>query len=86
MKLTKKQLKKLIKEELKNVLNEQTDTELIIKATQQATGTRYPITDLDSFVQAVDMAHRDGSFGRMLPNPNEIQAAWIEFLRRDLHR
>ena len=87
MKITKSQLKQIIQEELKNVLNEQDDTELIIKAAQSADKAgRYPITNLESFIQAVDMAHAGGSFGRMKPNNDEIQDAWIEFVRRDLHR
>ena len=63
------------------------DTDLIIKAAQDADKTgRYPITNLESFIQAVDMAHSDDAFGRMKPNNNEIHDAWMEFVRRDLHR
>lgn len=63
------------------------DTDLIIKAAQSADKTgRYPITNLESFIQAVDMAHADDAFGRMKPNNDEIHDAWMEFVRRDLHR
>ena len=64
------------------------DVDLIIKAAQDASGARYPITSEEAFIQAVDMAHGSpgNPFGRMLPNPNEIQAAWYEFVRRGLHR
>ena len=99
MKITKWRLQQVIKEELKNALEEdqwgpdygggdqQNDTDLIIKAAQGTDKTgRYPITNLESFIQAVDMAHRDGSFGRMKPNNGEIHDAWMEFVRRDLHR
>tara|TARA_R110002020_G_scaffold61745_3_gene165838 strand:+ start:1514 stop:1774 length:261 start_codon:yes stop_codon:yes gene_type:complete len=86
MKISVSRLKQIIKEELQAMIVEQSDTELIIKAAQEAAGSRYPITSEESFIQAVDMAHGDGAFGRMLPNPNEIQAAWYEFVRRDLHR
>ena len=100
MKITKSQLRRIIKEELEKLHDQARETaaksyrlrensedvELIIKAAQEATGDRYPITSEEAFVQAVDMAHRDGSFGTMLPNPNEIQAAWYEFVRKNLHR
>ena len=71
MKISKQQLKRIIQEELEKLHDQARETaaksyrlrensedvQLIIKAAQEATGDRYPITSEEAFIQAVDMAH-----------------------------